>query len=74
MATAIGNAGLLIGSYIDSPLRQEAIEVGDRDVGGLPAAPERRRGLRATKKEEMNIGKNRIWGTNKEEERPRERP
>jgi len=56
------NAGLLVGSYIDSPLREEAIEVSDRDVGGLPAAPERRRGLRAAKKQEMNIGKNRIWG------------
>jgi len=72
MATAMGNAGSLIGTYIDSPLRQEAIEVSDRDVGGLPAAPERRRGLRAAK-QEMNIGKNRIWGT-KEEELPRERP
>lgn len=58
MATAMGNAGLSNVSYIDSPLRQEAIEVSNRDVRGLPAKPEHRRGLRGGKeKTGMNIGK-----------------
>jgi hypothetical protein len=46
-----------IGGYIDSPLRQEAIEVIHGHVSGLPAEPEHRRSLRAPKKEDMTISK-----------------